>query len=85
MSNTKKTPAKKRGRPSLPKGHVKGKIVPMRLTNAELKLFSKATKADGHDTLSSWMRHTLNAAAERHANPTAVKSPRRAFSLTEDV
>jgi len=84
MSSTKKT-AKKRGRPSLPKGHVKGKIVPMRLTDAELKLFSKATKADGHDTLSSWMRHTLNAAAERHADRSVPKSSRRSVSLSENV
>ena len=55
--------AKKRGRPPLPKGHVKGKIVPMRLTDQEAKLFVKAAKAHGHESLSSWIRHTLREAA----------------------
>jgi len=52
-----------RGRPPLPKGHVKGKIVPMRLTDDEAKLFAKAAKAHGHESLSSWIRHTLREAA----------------------
>jgi hypothetical protein len=55
--------AKKRGRPPLPKGHVKGKIVPVRLNDHELKLFTKAAKASEHETLSSWIRHTLRKAA----------------------
>lgn len=61
MSNNKK--AKKRGRPPLPKGHVKGKIVPMRLTADEAKLFTKAANASKHESLSAWMRHTLREAA----------------------
>ncbi len=55
--------AKKRGRPPLPKGHVKGKIVPMRLTAEEAKLFTKAADASEHESLSAWMRHTLKQAA----------------------
>jgi hypothetical protein len=60
-----KKPAKKRGRgrPPLPKGHVKGKIVPVRLDADEVKLFAKAAKASEHETLSSWIRHTLREAA----------------------
>jgi hypothetical protein len=56
---------KKRGRPRLPKGHVKGKYVPVRLTDAEAKRFAKATKASGHKTLSGWIRHALNEAADK--------------------
>jgi len=56
--------AKKRGRPPLPKGHVKGKIVPVRLDNDELKLFTKAANASEHETLSAWIRHTLRREAE---------------------
>jgi hypothetical protein len=57
--------AKKVGRPKLPKGHAKGKIVPVRLNDAELKLFTKAAEASEHKTLSSWIRHTLREAAEK--------------------
>jgi hypothetical protein len=56
---------KKIGRPKLPKGHAKGKIVPMRLNDEELKLFTKAAIASEHKTLSSWMRHALREAATR--------------------
>jgi predicted HicB family RNase H-like nuclease len=55
--------AKKRGRPPLPKGHVKGKIVPVRLNDEELKLFTKAAAKSEHESLSSWIRHTLREAA----------------------
>ena len=57
--------AKKMGRPKLPKGHAKGKIVPVRLNEHELKLFTKAADASEHKTLSAWIRHTLKEAAER--------------------
>jgi hypothetical protein len=61
----KKTPKKRgRGRPPLPKGHVKGKIVPVRLDNDELKLFTKAADKSEHETLSAWIRHTLREAAK---------------------
>ena len=61
---TAKTP-KKRGRPALPKGEVKGKYVPLRFTEADVKAFTKAMKKDGHKTLSGWMRHTLREAASK--------------------
>jgi uncharacterized protein (DUF1778 family) len=63
MSN-KKAATKKRGRPPLPKGHVKAKIVPMRLQDADVKLFEKAAKAT-RQSLSEWMRVTLREAAQR--------------------
>jgi hypothetical protein len=55
---------KKMGRPRLPKGHAKGKIVPVRLNDAEVKLFTKAADKSEHKTLSAWIRYTLQTAAE---------------------
>jgi hypothetical protein len=50
--------AKKIGRPKLPKGHAKGKIVPVRLNDREVKHFMNAASA--HDqTLSQWVREGL--------------------------
>ena len=63
MAN-KKTATKKRGRPPLPKGHVKAKIVPMRLKDADVKLFARAAKAS-KQSLSEWMRLTLREAAQQ--------------------
>ena len=54
---------KKMGRPKLPKGHAKGKILPVRVQPDDMKLFARAAKADGHKTLSGWIRHTLKQAA----------------------
>ena len=62
MLSTKK-PSKKRGRPKLAKGEVKAKIVPMRLQDADVKLFARAAKASKL-TLSEWMRDTLRQAAQ---------------------
>lgn len=56
--------AKKMGRPKLPKGHAKGKIVPVRLNDEELKLFTKAADKSEHKSLSAWIRHTLREAAQ---------------------
>ena len=56
MSAQKKT--RSVGRPKLPKGHAKGKIVPMRLNDEDLKVFTKAAKAS-KQSLSEWMRDTL--------------------------
>lgn len=53
---------KKIGRPKLPKGHAKGTIIPVRVNGEDRKLFEKAAKADGHKTLSGWIRHTLKKA-----------------------
>lgn len=66
MGNTKPKP-KKRGRPPLAKGEVKAKIVPMRLQDADVKLFEKAAKAT-KQTLSEWMRSTLREAATGNLN-----------------
>ena len=55
--------AKKIGRPKLPKGHAKGKIVPVRLSVSEFKEFTKAADKSEHKTLSAWIRHTLRESA----------------------
>jgi hypothetical protein len=49
------------GRPRLPKGQAKGRIVPIRLTNGEAASFAKAARAT-KQSLSEWVRSTLNAA-----------------------
>lgn len=58
-----KRSTKKMGRPKLPKGEAKGKIVPVRLNAEELKLFTRAANSSEHKTLSSWIRQTLRDAA----------------------
>jgi hypothetical protein len=54
---------RKVGRPKLPKGEAKGKIVPIRFTKAEHERISKAarTKEQG---VSEWIRSTLLADLE---------------------
>lgn len=60
-----KEPVKRKpGRPELPKGSAKGKIVPVRLDNEEIQLFTKAMKKSGQKTLSGWIRQTLQEAIE---------------------
>jgi uncharacterized protein (DUF1778 family) len=49
---------KKVGRPKLPKGEAKGKIVAMRFDLEELKQIDAAAKA-GKKSRSDWMRSTL--------------------------
>jgi hypothetical protein len=52
---------RKPGRPKLPKGEAKGKIVPIRFTKAEAgQLTAAATK--NNRTLSEWIRRTVLAA-----------------------
>jgi hypothetical protein len=51
------------GRPKLPKGHAKGRIVPVRFRDEDLKAMSAAAEAKGH-TLSEWIRSTLHAAIQ---------------------
>jgi predicted HicB family RNase H-like nuclease len=52
---------KKAGRPRLPNGQAKGRIVPVRFTAADLKAMVAAAKAS-NQSLSEWIRSTLNAA-----------------------
>jgi hypothetical protein len=52
---------KKLGRPKLPKGEAKGRIVPVRFNRDDLKRIEAAAKAEKL-TVSEWIRSTLNAA-----------------------
>ena len=61
---SKKTKPAKRGRPALPKGEAKGKYVPIRLSDEDVKTFTKAMKKSDHKTLSGWIRHTLREAVQ---------------------
>jgi predicted HicB family RNase H-like nuclease len=54
---------KKVGRPKLAKGEAKGKIVPVRFNAEDLKKVTAAAKAK-KQTVSEWIRGTLNAALE---------------------
>jgi predicted HicB family RNase H-like nuclease len=49
---------KKVGRPILPKGEAKGKIVPIRFNAEDIKKVTAAAKAD-QQTVSEWIRRTL--------------------------
>lgn len=64
MTSKGKNTKRKPGRPKLPKGHAKGRIVPVRLSDSEAKLFTKAADKSPHKTLSAWIRATLQQAAD---------------------
>jgi len=51
------------GRPTLPKGMAKGKIVPVRFAANDLKVIEAKAKARKL-TVSEWIRSTLNAAVQ---------------------
>jgi len=55
------TKRKKIGRPQLPKGEAKGRIVPVRFKPDDLKVMTAAAKAS-KQTLSEWIRSTLRLA-----------------------
>lgn len=46
---------KKMGRPALPNGHAKGRIVPVRFNANDIKQIEAAAKAD-QKTVSEWIR-----------------------------
>jgi hypothetical protein len=52
---------KKVGRPKMAKGEAKGKIVPIRFNAEDLKKVTAAARAKDQ-TVSEWVRSTLNAA-----------------------
>ena len=52
------------GRPKLPKGEAKGRIVPVRFAADDLKAIETAARAS-NQTVSEWIRSTLNAAIPR--------------------
>jgi hypothetical protein len=52
---------KKMGRPKLPKGEAKGRIVPVRFSAEEVQRITAAASAK-NQKVSEWIRSTLNAA-----------------------
>jgi len=59
LSQQKK--ARKAGRPKLPKGKAMGRIVPVRFAPDVLRVMEAKAKAV-NQSLSEWIRSTLNAA-----------------------
>lgn len=59
MARQKKT--RKVGRPKLPKGEAMGRIVPVRFTADDLRAM-EATARTAKQSLSEWIRSTINAA-----------------------
>ena len=53
--------SRKVGRPRLPKGEAKGRIVPVRFRGGDLKAMEAAAKAV-NQTVSEWVRSTIHAA-----------------------
>lgn len=49
------------GRPKLPKGEAKGRIVPIRFNSQDLKRIESAAKAS-QKTVSEWIRGTITNA-----------------------
>ena len=52
---------RKPGRPKLPRGKAKGRIVPIRFTKAEADQFAEAARKS-NQTVSEWIRRTVLAA-----------------------
>ena len=50
----------KMGRPKLPKGEAKGRIVPVRFRAEDLKAMEAAARAS-KQTVSEWIRSTIHA------------------------
>ena len=58
MAQQKKT--RKVGRPKLPKGHAKGRIVPVRFTPDDLRAIEAAARAN-NQSVSEWVRSKIHA------------------------
>ena len=55
--------ARKPGRPKLPKGEAKGKIVPVRFAPEDLKAITAAAKAN-KQSISEWIRNVTHEALQ---------------------
>jgi predicted HicB family RNase H-like nuclease len=51
---------RKVGRPKMPKGEAKGRIVPVRFQPEDLKRMQAAAKAN-NQSISEWVRNTIHA------------------------
>lgn len=59
-----KKKARKVGRPFLPNGHAKARIVPVRFKVDDLKRMENAAKASKQN-LSEWIRNTVTSAIQQ--------------------
>jgi hypothetical protein len=57
----RQTKQKRVGRPKLPRGEARGRIVPVRFSAEEVKRITVAANAS-NQKISEWIRSTLNAA-----------------------
>jgi len=55
--------ARKVGRPKLPKGDAKGRIVPVRFKAEDIRRIAAAARAN-KQSVSEWIRSTLDAAIQ---------------------
>jgi hypothetical protein len=63
---------RKVGRPKLPKGEAKGRIVPVRFTADELKSMEREARAHGQ-VLSAWVRIAVAMEVKEHYNGYLVE------------
>jgi hypothetical protein len=61
VDTSTKSKRKKIGRPKLPKGEAKGRIVPVRFNTQDLKRIESAARAN-HQTVSEWIRGAITNA-----------------------
>lgn len=54
---------KKMGRPTLPKGEAKGRIVPIRFNAADIKRIESSARAS-RQTVSEWIRSAITSVME---------------------
>jgi hypothetical protein len=54
---------KKMGRPALPKGEAKGRIVPIRFNAADIKRIESSARAN-RQTVSEWIRSAITTVME---------------------
>src|SRR4051812_24368241 len=59
---------RKVGRPKLPKGDAKGRIVPIRFNTQDIKRIEAAAKVN-KQSVSEWIRRTVNAAVKAFPRP----------------
>jgi hypothetical protein len=77
-----KPKAKKVGRPFLPKGEAKGRIVPVRFKPEEVKRIESAAKAN-KQTISEWIRTTMAKIYWDRLCPVCSKTTRLGWSPSE--
>ena len=80
---------KKAGRPKLPKGHAKGRVLGLRLTDEDLQQIGFAAEIT-NQSVSEWIRNTVTAEYKRvlvEANLEGSREakPRRVRRKAQDV